>query len=97
MIHPTIVYSDWSWMQEAQRQNQNTNNVAENRNRIKYTYKIGYMVLIKINRSDGKHELDRLIDGPFEILALQTKGTVQMQRDQFKEWINIRRIYPYTK
>ena len=69
------------------------NNQRENRRRIKHTYQAGDRVLLLPNALDPKMQLN---SGPFKVLSYdKSSGTVRIQRKNYVEPLNIRRVRPY--
>ena len=69
------------------------NNTRENRRRIKHTYKAGDKILVLPNAMDPKMQLNR---GPYRVISYDaSSGTVRIQRNNYEEPLNIRRIRPY--
>ena len=73
------------------------NNNRENRARIAHGYRVNDLVMV-VTRSDerkGKTE-GYQHSGPFKVVKVNTNGTVVIERNNYQEPINIRRIKPYV-
>lgn len=69
------------------------NNQRENKRRIAYQYKAGDKVLIVSRGLDPKLKVN---EGPFKVLSFDSSsGTLHIQRNNYQEPINIRRVRPY--
>jgi hypothetical protein len=70
------------------------NNRRENASRINHDYKVGDKVLLK---NPGKHlrKLEAPKTGPHTVTAIQTNGTLRIQKGNVNERVNIRRLFLY--
>ena len=69
------------------------NNIRENKRRIAHDYKVGDKVLILARGMDPKLQLHR---GPFEVQGVnKASGTLQINRKNYVEPINIRNVRPF--
>ena len=70
------------------------NNTRENARRIEHDYKIGDKVLL-CKPKKVRRKLEQPREGPYEIIAVYTNGTIHVQRGNISERVNIRRVTPY--
>ena len=96
MIIHQVALIDWNLIRERKRAQQIKDNNNENRNRSNYKWKIGDKCLIITNKNERNGKLlDYQHSGPYEIIQVNSNGTVKIKCGNFKETINIRRIDPY--
>ena len=96
MLFPTTYLANWHQLDERKVRQMTRDNERENAKRIPHDYKIDDLVLIR--RDVGGEQLgklDRPTSGPYRIVRVHVNGTVTIQRDGFREKINIRRILPF--
>jgi hypothetical protein len=70
------------------------NNRRENASSISHEYKVGDKILLK---RPGKHQrkLEAPRTRPHTVTAINTNGTVHIQKNKANERVNIRRLFPY--
>ncbi len=97
MIFRKAVTVDWEKVQQEQNKTLAASNSRENKARIAKTYMVGDQVLIMLDADErrGQPKMDRLTRGPFTVTQVHDNGTVTIDRGNFTETINIRRIKPY--
>jgi hypothetical protein len=88
---------DWQLLKRQRRNQSIINNKKENKNRVPHEYKIGDLVLIvqKPYERKRKAKISSPTEGPFPIIQTYTNGNVRIQRGNYEEDINIRRLRPY--
>ena len=96
MLFPTTYLANWHQLDERKKQQMQRDNERENAKRIPHDYKVGDLVLIRRDLGGEQiSKLDCLTHGPYPIVRVHVNGTVTLQRDGFREKINIRRILPF--
>ena len=93
MILPISFRADWTRISEKKKRRIDENNARENAKRIRHEYSPGDKILLESPTKVGK--LEDQYKGPYEILQVNTNGTVRIQRGAVRETVNIRRITPY--
>ena len=79
MIYPLQYTAEWDIIKKRKSESIQKSNVRENKKRIKYSYKIGDKILIKI--TDIQRKLDCPTKGPFEIIAVhEDTGNVTIKK-----------------
>ena len=93
MVLPIRYMADWALIEEKRQQEMERNNMRENSKRIKYEYKVGDKIyLTKPGKKLRKLESPR--QGPFDITAVYTNGTLRIQKGPVSERVNMRRCLP---
>ena len=92
-ILPIFHQADWQYIKAKKQRLINMNNQRENAKRIPYTYQINDKVLLERVKKTKYGE--REYDGPFTILAVHNNGTAQIQKQNYSDVVNIRRLKPY--
>jgi hypothetical protein len=87
--------ANWRFIRDRKQRAINKNNQKENAKRTKHEYKIGQKVLYR-NESLAKYSEDPY-DGPFEIVQINTNGTVRLKMGALTDTINIRNLKPYRE
>jgi hypothetical protein len=97
MIFCKAVAVDWEKVQQERNKTITASNSRENKMRIAKDYKVGDQVLIVLDADERRSQpkMDRPTRGPFEVIQVHNNGTVTIDRGNFSETINIRRIKPY--
>ena len=85
---------NWTAIKQQKQALIHKNNVRENSTRILHTYQPGDKVLVSRN---SPHKYERPYDGPYEVLQVNTNGTVRLQMGSVSDVVNIRRIHPYKQ
>jgi hypothetical protein len=93
MILPIEFQTNWALISQRQRNALTRNNARENAKRIAHNYRIGDKVLLTVPGIRRKLSSPR--EGPFEVIATYTNGTVRIQRGAVSQRVNIRRLTPY--
>ena len=70
------------------------NNRNENRSRQPHHYKPGDKVLLTDSRRN-RSKMSTPRNGPYEIVRVNTNGTVRIRKGAVEDTINLRRITPY--
>ena len=95
MLFDIPFVADWKKIGDHRQSLTDRNNERENRQRIDYDYKVGDKVLIAkdgiLRKSESKYGKD-----PWTIMTVHTNGTIRVQCGTKSEWINIRRVTPFT-
>jgi hypothetical protein len=73
----------------------NANNQKENNKRIPHQYRVGDKVLYRVD-SLSKYS-ENPYDGPYEIVQVNTNGTVRLKMDAVTDTVNIRLLKPYRE
>jgi hypothetical protein len=85
--------ANWRYIRQRKQELINQNNQRENKKRIPHQYKIGDKVLYRIE-SLAKYSGDPY-EGPYEIVHVNTNGTVRLKMDAVTDTVNIRLLKPY--
>ena len=85
---------DWEAIRQRKQERINKSNAKENSKRHAYTYRVGDQILIKSARRTKYGE--DAFEGPVTILQVYDNGTVQYQKGNIVDKVNIRNITPYT-
>ena len=83
----------WKIIKDRKQKQIIKNNIRENKNCIDHVYKKGDRILIK-NQQSSKYA-QQTYSGPYNITAVNTNGTVNVQKGIIEEPWNIRNIRPY--
>ena len=92
-ILPIFHQADWKYIKDTKQKMIDINNKRENSKRINYEYKINDQVMIK--RSKKTKHGEREYDGPYPITQVNNNGTIRIQKEQYSDVVNIRRVFPY--
>jgi len=98
MIFHQAVKIDWDNIHNDHLKTLKASNDKENKTRIPIQYAPGDKILIVLD-SDERHvqpKMNKPTKGPFIITKVHHNGTVEINRGNFNETINIRRIKPFT-
>jgi hypothetical protein len=93
MLLPLSFKVDWARLRQRKHDLIIQNNIRENKNRTRHTYKIGDQVLL--DKPGLVPKLSAPRTGPHTVTAIYTNGTVRIQRGVVNERVNIRRLTPY--
>ena len=94
MFLPIEFQANWTAL-ELQRQKEITkNNLRENASRKPHVYNIGDKVLVS-KPGHIRRKLENPRDGPYEVTAVFSNGTIRIQRGSISERVNLRRVTPY--
>ena len=69
------------------------NNKRENQNRIPHVYNVGDLVYLMKDKLLVKNDINR--EGPYEIIDVNTNGTVAIRRGPILQTVNVRRLVPH--
>ena len=96
MLNPFSTQINWDELLKRKQETIDRYNFKENSNRLDFDYKIGDKVLI-LNKTTFRNKLDpsTLPEGPWEIKQVHANGTVSIQRNDYLERMNIRRLRPF--
>jgi hypothetical protein len=96
MLFDIPFVAEWYKIGEHRQSLADHNNIHENKGHINYNYKIGDPVLIArdgiLHKSESKFSKE-----PWTITMVHTNGTIRVQSGTKSEYINIRRVTPYTE
>ena len=70
------------------------NNERENAKRVRHEYKVGQRVFLNKPKTRKLRKLETPREGPFEVIAVYTNGTIRLQKGPVSERVNIRRVTP---
>ncbi len=87
--------ANWRLIRERKQRVINTNNQKENKKRIFHQYRVGDKVLYRVD-SLSKYS-ENPYDGPYEIVRVNTNGTVRLKMDAVTDTVNIRLLKPYRE
>lgn len=93
MLLPIKFTADWARIREQKQKETDKNNKNENRSRIPHEYSEGDLVLLTDSRKRSKLTAKRT--GPYEIVRVNSNGTVRIRKGQVLDTVNIRRVTPY--
>ena len=68
-------------------------NIRENAKRLPYTYKVGEKVLVSTDALDKYSTTP--YEGPYEIVKVNSNGTLRIKTGAGTDTINIRHVHPY--
>jgi hypothetical protein len=85
--------ANWKFIRDRKQRAINQNNQKENSKRISHKYKVGDVVLYR-NDYLAKFSQDPY-DGPYNIVQVNTNGTVRLQMGAVTDTVNIRLLKPY--
>jgi hypothetical protein len=94
MITNATFTANWAAIRTRKQRQVNIDNAHENSRRISHSYSENDLVLIKKDTTNLP-KLACPTEGPFKIVQVKTNGTVVIERENFCETINIRRLLPY--
>ena len=97
MIFPTSYAVNWNRIHQRKNNQVRRDNHKENSKRKPYRYRVGDKILIRRDGSDGEivPKLARPTQGPYRVTRTFTNGTIEIQRRNYRERINIQRVRPY--
>mmetsp|Transcript_3443 Transcript_3443/g.4798 ORF Transcript_3443/g.4798 Transcript_3443/m.4798 type:complete len:105 (+) Transcript_3443:356-670(+) len=95
IVHAKAI-AEWDTIRKKNREMQIKGNNRENESHIDHAYKVGDRVLQITRRFDRDGMLDNFKHkGPFKILRVFKNGTLDIEKNNYHETINCRRIMPY--
>ena len=93
MIVPTNLNIDWDTIRRRKEEQVARDNVRENKTRKPHTYNVGDHVIIRNDSTrDPKHS--RRSYGPYRIHQVRNNGTLVIEKGNYLETVNIRRVAP---
>jgi hypothetical protein len=97
MIFRKATTIDWQHINNEHNKITAASNSKENSTRINKEYKIGDKILLVLGTDElrSQPKMDKPTRGPFLITNVHNNGTVTINRGNFTETINIRRIKPF--
>ncbi len=97
MIFRRAVQVDWNNIQNERQKTLAASNAKENKSRITKQYLPGDQVLIVLDPDERRShpKMSKPTKGPYAITRIHTNGTVDINRGNFIETINIRRLKPF--
>ena len=94
MILPTKINIDWNAIRLRKEQQIQKDNNRENATRKPHTYNVGDYVIIRNDSiRDPKH--NRRAYGQYPIVQVRNNGTLVIEKGNYFETVNIRRVAPY--
>jgi hypothetical protein len=92
MIINATYLADWKAIADRRNTSVLRNNTRENAQRVPHQYLVGEKVYIRVSNISRKLDVQ---EGPFEILKINSNGTVSIRRSPIvRETIHIRRLHP---
>jgi hypothetical protein len=85
--------ANWNLIRERKQRAINENNQKENKKRIPHNYRVGDKVLYRIEWVSKYNE--NPYEGPYEIVQVNTNGTVRLKKGAVTDTVNIRLLKPY--
>ncbi len=95
MLFDIPFVADWNKIRDHRQSLTDRNNLHKNKRSIDYDYKVGDKVLIAKDSILRKAE-SKFGKEPWTITTVHTNGTIRVQCGSKSEWINIRRVMPFT-
>jgi hypothetical protein len=92
MVLPIQHKVDWTAIKARKQELIRKNNLAENAKRVAHEYRVGDKVMLEV---PTKSKLEAPFKGPYDILQVNTNGTVQLRMGAVIDNINIRRLHPF--
>ena len=93
MILPTKMTIDWTEVQRIRQEAVTRDNTRENRNRTHHQFAPGDRILIR-NDSQRAAKYTRQHKGPYRVQTVRNNGTLVIEKGNFLETVNIRRVVP---
>ena len=95
MLFDIPFVANWAKIGDHRQSLTDCNTTRENPQRIDYDYHIGDKVLIAkdgiLRKAESKFHKE-----PWTIMMVHMNGTIRVQCGSISEWINIRRVIPFT-
>ena len=88
---------NWTAIKEQREKQAAADNQRENAARKEHQYSVGSKCWIVKNKYERSRKLDKIAEGPFEILKVYKNGTVKIDRGGYEEVIHMRRLKPYQE
>ena len=95
MVMQLAVSTDWKLLRRRKRHFTKLANKRENLKRLNHHYQINDKVLIRLDKLEAGGKLARPTEGPYKVTEVHSNGTLTIQRGDYTERINIRRLRPY--
>jgi hypothetical protein len=97
MIFRRAVQVDWNSIQNERQKTLAASNAKENKSRVTKHYLPGDQVLIVLDPDERRSQpkMSKPTKGPYAITRVHPNGTVDINRGNFTETINIRRLKPF--
>ena len=88
-----------NWEQVARKRDKLAikDNARENSKRVPYEYTVGEKILIVSKSYERNRKISSPTRGPYVIIKINKNGTVVIERNEYYETINIRRIRPFKE
>ncbi|POM79318.1 Retrovirus Polyprotein [Phytophthora palmivora] len=96
MIADTVFTAHWATIYSRQQRQTRRENERENRARLNHSYKVGDLVLL-LKSIRNLPKLAQPTEGPFPITAVHSNDTLTVDRGNYEETINSRRVKPYFR
>ena len=93
MLLPIRKIVNWATIAEKRKLEMERNNRRENAKRVRHEYQVGDKVFLN-KHGPNLRKLETPREGPYEITAVYTNGTIHIQRGEISERVNIRRVIP---
>ncbi len=85
--------ANWELIRKRKQHLINQNNQQENSKRIAHKYQVGDKVLYRVDSLSKYNE--NPYEGPYQIVQLNTNGTVRLKMNAVTDTVNIRLLKPY--
>ena len=95
MIMQLSVSTDWELLRRRKRHYTKIANQRENLKRLNHAYQPNDRVLIRLDKLEAGGKRGQPTEGPYRVLQVHGNGTLTIQRGDYRERINIRRLRPY--
>ena len=95
MVMQLSVSTDWELLRRRKRHYTKIANQRENLKRLNHAYQANDKVLIRLDKLEAGGKLGQPTEGPYRVLQVHGNGTLTIQRGEYEERINIRRLRPY--
>ena len=97
MLLNQAVKVNFETIKQYQENEARINNDRENKARKEFKYKVNSLCYIVKNKFECKSKLQKMAEGPFKITKVNNNGTVQIDRNGYREIIHIRRLEPHYR
>jgi hypothetical protein len=92
-IMNTKFTANWELIRKRKQRLIDQNNQKENSKRIAHKYRVGDKVLYRIDSLSKYNE--NPYEGPYQIVRVNTNGTVRLKMNAVTDTVNIRLLKPY--
>jgi hypothetical protein len=94
MFLPITFHADWAALEQQRQKEIIKNNQRENASRKDHEYKVGDKILLT-KPGHIRRKLENPREGPYDVTAVYSNGTIRIQRGVISERVNLRRVTPY--